>query len=597
MTVTRQETTGTRSHASALQDWVRALETTQRLRATPEATLASVVQEVARTRGTEPALIGTDEHLTYRELAERVGRYRRWAHEHGLAAGDVVCLLMPNQPDHVAIWLGLTEAGCVVALLNTHITADALAHCIRSAGAGHVIVAAAMTDRAGAVMAQLPATTQWWVHGGAWADFPRIDTAPLSPAGDPDQPPAPPRGRALLIYTSGTTGLPKAAAVSHARVLEWSGWFAGMMAAQPDDRLYDCLPMYHSVGGVVAIGAMLVSGGSVVIRERFSATRFWDDVVRTRCTIVQYIGEMCRYLLQSEPAAAAGHSVRLFCGNGLRGEVWEPFQRHFAVPRILEFYAATEGCVSLYNCEGKPGAVGRVPGFLAHRFPIALIRCDVDSGEVLRDAAGRCIPCAAGEPGEAIGRLAGAGEAPSRSFDGYTDADASARKILHDVFAAGDRWFRSGDLMRKDAAGYYYFVDRLGDSFRWKGENVATTEVAAVLGTCPGVVEAQVYGVAVPGTEGKAGMAALIVDDTFSLPVFRRHVHASLPAYARPLFVRLCREIEATGTFKPKKADLARDGYTATGPDPVWFDDAAAGAFVACDTDLRQRLETRSLRL
>ncbi len=565
-----------RSSGAVLQDWVRALQATEKLRNTPDSTLASVVQTVARTRGAEAALIGAEAQLTYDELAARIGHYGSWARAHGLAAGDVVALLMPNQPDYVAIWLGLTQAGCVVALLNTHIVGAPLAHCIRSAAASHVIVAATLIERARAVMAELPATTRWWAHGEAPAEFSRIDIADAAPASarlGVDAPP--PRDHALLIYTSGTTGLPKAAHVGHAQILEWSAWFAGMMNAQPADRLYDCLPMYHSVGGVVAVGAMLSSGGSVVIRDRFSASRFWGDVAQSRCTIVQYIGELCRYLLQSPPhKAETGHAVRLFCGNGLRGDVWPAFQDRFKIPRILEFYAATEGGVSLYNCEGKPGAIGRVPPFLAHRFPVALIQCDADTGEVRRDAVGRCIPCAAGEAGEAIGRLRGA------PADIYTDPAASARKILHDVFAAGDRWFRTGDLLRKDAAGFYYFVDRLGDTFRWRGENVSTTEVAAILGACPGVTDALVYGVEVPGAEGKAGMAALVVDGTFSLKAFRQHVHASLPAYARPLFVRLCGAIETTATFKPKKADLARDGYAGAGSDPVWFDDAAVGAFV-----------------
>ncbi len=568
-----------RPGGAALQDWVRALQATERLRATPDATLASVVQTVAGTRGSAPALIGTDAQLTYGELAARIGRTAQWARAQGLGGGDVVGLLMPNQPDYVAIWLGLTQAGCVVALLNTHILGGALVHCIRSAAAGHVIVATSMLERARAVMAELPPATRWWVHGEGPAEIPRMDIATGLRDGVPPGSDAPPaRDRALLIYTSGTTGLPKAAHVGHARVLEWSAWFAGMMDAQPDDRLYDCLPMYHSVGGVVAVGAMLLAGGSVVIRERFSASRFWEDVAQTRCTIVQYIGEMCRYLLHAPPPPAeTSHAVRLFCGNGLRGDVWPAFQERCKIPRILEFYAATEGGVSLYNCDGKPGAIGRVPPFLAHRFPVALIQCDMDSGEAKRDAVGRCIPCAPGEPGEAIGRF---DAAPSGTRDIYTDPAASARKILHDVFEPGDRWFRTGDLLRKDAAGYYYFVDRLGDTFRWRGENVSTTEVASILGACPGVLDTLVYGVAVPGTEGKAGMAALVVDHTFSLPAFRQHVHASLPSYARPLFVRLCGAIETTATFKPKKAELARDGYAGAGSDPVWFDDPSAGAFV-----------------
>jgi fatty-acyl-CoA synthase len=405
--------------------------------------------------------------------------------------------------------------------------------------------------------------------------------------------------RALLIYTSGTTGLPKAANVSHGRILEWSYWFAGMMDAQPDDRLYNCLPMYHSTGGVVAIGSMLVSGGSVVIKDRFSASRFWDDVVRGDCTIFQYIGELCRYLVQSPPhPLETAHRLRLCCGNGLRGDVWERLQRRFAVPNILEFYASTEGNVSLYNCEERQGAIGRIPPFLAHRFPVQLIRCDTDTGEPLRDADGYCMRCAVNEPGEAISPIKAGSASPARQFDGYTDPQASARKVLHDVFAAGDRWFRTGDLLRKDKAGYFYFIDRLGDTFRWKGENVATDEVTSAVAACPGVVDAVVYGVAIAGTEGRAGMAAITTGACFSFTVLREHLHRNLPVYARPLFVRLCNEIPTTGTFKLTKGKFVREGLCPSDAnDTVWFDDPESQAFVPLDAALLRLINDGAVRL
>ena len=363
-----------------------------------------------------------------------------------------------------------------------------------------------------------------------------------------------------------------------------------MMDSQASDRLYNCLPMYHSVGGVVAVGSMLVKGGSVVIRARFSASRFWDDVVTSECTIFQYIGELCRYLVQSPPhPGERAHRLRLCCGNGMRGDVWERFQGRFGIPRILEFYAATEGSVSLYNCEGMPGAIGRVPAFLAHRFPVALVRSDPDTGEPIRDAAGFCVKCGDDEPGEAIGRMDGAQEGSVKPFQGYTDPRASERKVLRDVFAKGDLWYRTGDLMRRDAAGFYFFVDRLGDTFRWKGENVSTAEVEAVLGACPGVADAAVYGVAVPGHEGRAGMAAIVTGTGFDFAVFAAHAAARLPDYARPLFVRVCGKLDVTGTFKLMKGALAREGY---GPvaDAIWFHDRERGRFVPCDETLRLRL-------
>jgi fatty-acyl-CoA synthase len=248
--------------------------------------------------------------------------------------------------------------------------------------------------------------------------------------------------------------------------------------------------------------------------------------------------------------------------------------------------------VSLTNCEGMPGAIGRVPRFLAHRFPVALVRLDPETEAPLRDSAGRCLRAATDEPGEALGKLA-----PSATrFDGYTDRAASDAKILHNVFEPGDRWFRTGDLMRQDADGYYYFVDRLGDTFRWKGENVSTGEVAATLRACPGVLDAAVYGVVVPSHDGKAGMAALVTGEGFDLSRLHAYVAATLPGYARPLFLRIATTLDTTGTFRQRKNDLAREGF-ATTDGPVWFDDRSAAAYVPCDAALLERISSGALKL
>jgi fatty-acyl-CoA synthase len=591
-----------RSRRAAMAAWIRALEYTGIRNDTPGMTLCAMLDGLAFTHGDSVALLGEGEELSFRDLAARANRYARWAIAQNLVPSDVVCLLMDNRPDYAAIWLGLGRAGCAVALLNTNLVGDALLHSIGAAGSTALIVEGGLLPAVTAIADQLPSGTRVWLHGPSGAGhWPGIEpelashnSAPLSVA---ERPLPRPQDRALLIYTSGTTGLPKAANVTHARILEWSFWFAGMMDTQPGDRLYDCLPMYHSVGGVVAIGAMLVKGGSVLIRARFSASHFWDDVVDGDCTIFQYIGELCRYLTLSPPhPKERHHRLRLACGNGLQRDVWETVQQRFGVPQILEFYAATEGSVSLYNCEGRPGAVGRVPPFLAHRFPVALIRCDPGSGAPLHDDAGFCIACRPDEVGEAIGQILDQPGSPARQFDGYTDRRASEAKVLHGVFTGGDRWFRTGDLMRKDTAGYFYFVDRIGDTFRWKGENVSTTEVAAVLRAFPGVVEAVVYGVNVSGHEGRAGMAAITTDTLFDLAGLRAHLMATLPTYAHPLFVRCRTGLDMTGTFKLVKGKLAEEGY-ANANDPVWFNDRIAGQFVAFDAALLQSIGERTRRL
>ena len=570
---------------SASRAWLRALEMTAHIEDAPARTLPVVVDELGARFADAPALIGQGESFSHAQLAARMNRYARWALEKGIGKGDCVALLLPKRPDYLAAWLGLTRIGAVVALINTNLRGQALAHAIAAAKPRLLIAAGDLSAALEGLDPEIPRQE----HDDAFGAI--LDglsaTAPAQ-AGQRDVTLNDP---ALLIYTSGTTGFPKAARVSHRRVMNWSHWFAGMTGAGPRDRLYNCLPMYHSVGGVVASGAALLNGGAVIVREKFSARAFWQDVAESGATIFQYIGELCRYLLAQEGAIPA-HRLRLAVGNGLTADVWEAFQRRFAVPRILEFYAATEGNFSLYNVEGKVGAIGRIPPFLAHRFATVLVKFDDASQAPVRGADGFCVPVTRGEVGEAIGRIAGG----NAGFEGYTDAGASDRKILRDVFKRGDAWVRSGDLMRQDAQGFFYFVDRIGDTFRWKGENVSTTEVAAVAACAPGVKGAAVYGVTVPGQSGKCGMAALEVAQDFDAARFHAHCAARLPGYARPVFLRLVDGLSFTDTFKQKKQALAKDGF-----DPAIVTDAlmadTGDGYRPLDGALYARIRTGRIRL
>jgi fatty-acyl-CoA synthase len=435
-------------------------------------------------------------------------------------------------------------------------------------------------------------------HGGEASIEVALDTMDGSPLSPAERRGTTISDRALLIYTSGTTGLPKAASISHRRILNWGGWFAGLTNASPDDRLYDCPPVYHSVGGIVAPCSMLSAGASVVLSDKFSVTQFWRDIVRWDCTLFQYIGELCRYLLKAPPSEWENrHRLRLACGNGLRGDIWEAFQARFAVPKILEFYAATEGNFSLYNVEGKVGAIGRIPPLLAHRFPAAIVRVDMEAGAPLRTADGLCIPCARGEVGEAVGRIGTTDNGGGR-FEGYTDKSETEKKILRNVLAQGDAWFRTGDLMRLDEAGYFHFVDRVGDTFRWKGENVATSEVNEAVVDCLGVVDTTTYGVEIPGTDGCAGMAAIVIDNDFDFKEFQNHLSRRLPAYAQPVFVRICAALDTTETFKQKMHQLVHEGFDPNRvKDPLFFRDPKSGAYRPIDATDHARILDGSIRL
>ncbi len=553
--------------------WLEALAATAAIEKNPDRLLCHLIGEQAQIRGSAPALLSDRESFSFSALSARIGAYARWANRQGLGKGDRVALMMSNRPEFVAIWLGLSSLGVVTALINASLTGRSLAHCLRVAHPSQVIVEAALVEAFSASEPDWSAQIRSpvvWCHGAGQPQLRRIDTELT--ASDDARPFEGPRvgidDKALLIYTSGTTGLPKAAYVSHRRVLNWALWFKGLLGNSEADRMYNCLPLCHSVGGVVAVLATLVAGGSTVIAEKFSARRFWDDIHRWECTQVQYIGELCRYLLSTPPGDGDGdHGLRLACGNGLRADIWTNFQDRFRIPQIVEFYAATEGTFSLFNVEGKPGAIGRIPSYLRHRFPIAIVKFDVEAGAPLRGSDGLCIPVDKGEAGEAIGRIGEVGDASGR-FEGYTEESETERKLLRDVFAKGDRWFRTGDLMRINAAGFYYFVDRIGDTFRWKGENVSTLEVANVLAAAPGVNDAVVYGVDVPGADGKAGMALVDTGDGFDLEALCRQARTQLPAYAVPLFVRIG-AAGLTGTFKHQKQDLVRQGF-----DPSWSGDA-----------------------
>jgi fatty-acyl-CoA synthase len=582
--------------------WLRALELTTPIAKAPWRTFPAVIEELAEKFGNAPALVSDDESLSFRALHERANRYARWALAQDIRKGDTVCLLMPNRPEYMAIWLGITRAGGTVALININLAGTSLAHCVDIVAPKQIIVAAPLAAALESAKPHLVARAKVWSHGAGSTDYPDVasEVAHLSAdtlAGHESQP-VHIDDRALYVYTSGTTGMPKAAKISHYRLMVWTHWFAGMMNTGPHDRMYNCLPMYHSIGGAVATGAVLVNGGSVAIREKFSASSFWDDIARFDCTLFQYIGELCRYLLHAPSNRnETRHRLRLACGNGLRGDIWDDFKRRFRIPQILEFYAATEANVSLFNVEGRPGAIGRTPPFIAHRSPLALVKFDVERAAPLRNQNGFCVRCAPNEAGEAIGRIS---DDASARFDGYTDRDATEKKILRDVFERGDAWFRTGDLMRRDEGGFYYFVDRIGDTFRWKGENVATSEVAAAVAAFPGIADANVYGVEIPGADGRAGLAEIACTGTIDLAAFRDHLARVLPKYAHPVLLRMRTEIDVTPTFKHMKRSSGggHSGYDpATCPDALYVLDLDRRAYVALDQALYERLRSGKMRL
>ena len=521
-------------------------------------TLLDAVRRHARKTPNAPALIDDDTRWTWAELEAETSRLAWALAGAGVRRGDVVALLGPNAPAYVAWVLAGTRVGATVALINTHLRGRPLQHAVDAAGARALVVHESLLDPARTLDPCPPRLVYSGPAGEGERSVDELAGAPREPF-----PPASPPDDAdfVYIYTSGTTGLPKPCRISHERaLLAGAGFGHAVFAFAPGDLLYAVLPLYHASGLLLGVGACLVTGTPVALRDGFSASRFWPDVRRHGATAILYIGELCRYLVNAAPnEAEKDNPVRIAVGNGLRPDVWEPFQRRFDIAMVREFYAATEAPGFIVNLTGRVGSVGHVP--LRRSGWMRLVRFDVEKGEHARDVDGRMIECEPGEVGELLVRLSDKPLTGATEYRGYTDPQATSRKILEGVFRDGDRYFRTGDLLRRDEDDYFYFVDRIGDTYRWKGENVSTAEVADVLTGAPGVREATVVGVPVPGMEGQAGLAALVLEPgaEFDAEAFWRTTQ-ELPAYAQPRFVRLLPALQTTGTFKVQKTALRNEG-------------------------------------
>ncbi len=593
------------SELAYLKGSLRILKRTGPIAKSPTFTIVDLLSEIGERFGDRTALISDVETFTFRQLDARANQVARWARAQGIGKGDAVALCMHNRPDYLCIWLGIARAGGATALINTNLVGNPLAHSLAIVKAKIVIAGASLAATVEQALPLLEEKPVLWVHGAPVGDHPRIDVTLGDFAGNPlsaqERTPLTIEDRCLFIYTSGTTGLPKAANINHYRVMAMARGFSALMDTSPDDRMYDCLPMYHSNGGVLATMGTLAQGGSVVIRDRFSAREFWGDIVRNQCTLFFYIGEFCRYLVNTPPGPDdRRHRIRLVCGNGLRPDIWTTFVSRFGIENIREFYAATEGNVVLFNLDSRPGSVGRIPKWAERRFVVKIVRFDIENQQPIRGADGFCIPCPPGEVGEIIGQIINDPAKPANRFEGYADKSATETKILRDVFEKGDAWFRSGDLLKRDADGYFYFIDRIGDTYRWKGENVATSEVSEAISVFPGIAECNVYGVQVPGHEGRAGMAAIVLDDgaELDLEALRDHLASQLPDYARPVFLRLRAALEHTGTFKQRKIDLVKEGADpASVFDPLYLFHPGEKRFVRLDSELYAAIGEGRVRL
>lgn len=542
-------------------------------------------QKLAADRPEAPFLRFLGTETSYGEANRRANRLAEVLRARGVKRGDTVGICMANRTEVLLAILGACKVGASVGLLNHQQRGDVLDHSQKILGSALVLVGAECAEAVQSV------PRENWVgelvavgspvdlpHRGYTAghrpeelsDLPWLEDE-LEALGDdvgevnpPDADETVGSETAYYIFTSGTTGLPKASTMSHYR---WNKAMAGFglsgVRLKKDDVLLSPLPMYHNNALTVALGCVLASGACLAIEEHFSATRFWDQARAAGATAAIYIGEICRYLLNQEPGPGdRDHSIRVMTGNGLRPEIWDEFRERFGVGRICEFYAASECNIAFVNAFNVPRTTGYCP------MDFAIVDYDPETGEPRRGDDGRLTRVGTGETGLLI-----SGISDTQPFDGYTDKEATEKKIVRDAFSDGDAWFVSGDLMLDQGLKHASFVDRLGDTFRWKGENVATTEVEAAISARPEVDQAVVYGVAVPGADGKAGMAAIRLHDRsdFDGAALAQHLRDSLPSYAVPLFIRLSKELEHTSTYKSRKTELREQAFdTSRFDDPLY---------------------------
>ncbi|CAI5454641.1 unnamed protein product [Caenorhabditis angaria] len=547
--------------------------------------------------------VETGREITYRELNTLMNKYANLYKSEGYRVGDVVALFMENSIDFFAIWLGFSKIGVVSAFINSNLKLEPLAHSINVSKCKSVITTPSLLPTYNAAVEKnlISSDLEVVIASETSVQGLRNINAELQHTSDAEPHVDGINFQSVLcyIYTSGTTGNPKPAVIKHFRYYWMSMGSGSAFGITSNDIVYITMPMYHSAAGILGVGSLISFGTSVVIRKKFSASNFWKDCVKYNCTCSQYIGEICRYLLaQKQTPEEKQHKVRMMWGNGLRAEIWTDFVNRFNIEKIGELYGSTEGNSNIVNLDNKKGACGFMPIYpmIGSLYPVRLIKVDEETGELVRDKKGLCVPCRPGELGEMVGVIKK--KDALLKFEGYVNSGDTQKKIYTNVFKNGDECFASGDILFWDELGYLYFKDRRGDTFRWKGENVSTTEVEGILQPVMEVEDATVYGVEVGKNEGRAGMAGVVLKEGTDVDLFlteiTKRLTENLASYAVPVFIRLCKEVDRTGTFKLKKLDLQKAGFDLVKckGDRVFYWSAPDKKYKELDENMQKDIET-----
>ena len=561
--------------------------------------IGALLEQQALKRPDQLAIRYQDTSLTYAQFNQAANQMAHYLSSLGVGNGDAVALMMENRPEVLIAVAGIVKLGAVASMINTSQRDAVLKHSLTLVKPKFTIVGSELREAIDAITPEMDA------EFAATLLLMRDNNRMRKPKGYVDldaqlaeQPLSNPTSTtqvllgqpAYYIFTSGTTGLPKASVMSH---LRWMRACYAMgqasLGTRESDVFYCCLPLYHNNALTLAWSAALGAGATLALARKFSASGFWDDIRHFNASMFCYIGEFCRYLL-AQPASPKDrqHAVRVCVGNGLRPEIWDEFKQRYNIERINEFYGASEGNLVFTNSFN----VDRTAGFCPMSF--AIVQYDIDADEPKRDHRNHMYKVAKGESGLLLTEVT-----ERFAFEGYTDESASQKKLYRNVFKDGDCWFNTGDLVRDQGFKHIQFVDRLGDTFRWKGENVATTEVEAAVNAWPQVDQAVVYGVEVPKTDGRAGMAAitpLCAVDEFDFAGFAAHIENALPSYAQPLFLRMRKAQEITGTFKHRKVELKQQGF-----DPAACEEPVFGfiqrRYQAITQDVFKQIQSAEVRL
>ncbi|CAK8998974.1 Long-chain fatty acid transport protein 4 (FATP-4) (Fatty acid transport protein 4) (Arachidonate--CoA ligase) (Long-chain-fatty-acid--CoA ligase) (Solute carrier family 27 member 4) (Very long-chain acyl-CoA synthetase 4) (ACSVL4) [Durusdinium trenchii] len=557
-------------------------------------------------------LLYLDEKVTYKQVEERSNQVANWLLSKGLKRGDTVALLMENRPEFIISWLGMTKIGVKVALINTALVKKPLLHCVKISSCSMLFFGTELASSVGEVMPEIEELgIMVFGNGRDACDFCPVADEELAAAAVTRVSSKLTEGIGMsdvfgYIYTSGTTGLPKAAVILHQKMFAFGALMANGFQVKESDVVYTCLPLFHSAGGGLGVNVTIYTGCTMVIKKKFSASEFWKDCVKYKVTVAQYIGELCRYLILNAPTPEERqHRVRIVIGNGMRPEIWGEFQSRFNIPEVGEFYGATEGNGALINHCTTPdaqGACGRLGTLLRKVMGVKLVKFDVVEEEIVRDPkTGFAIECGPNEPGELLFPIKP--DDPSTAFAGYEDPAATAKKIAKDIAVKGDQFFRTGDLLSRDEKSFFHFVDRIGDTFRWHGENCSTTEVTEVMAPFPGVQEINVYGVQIPNNlDGRCPMAAITPTggdiNALDFDGLAKHAQANLPKYAVPIFLRIQPEIAVTATMKHQKVALKKEGMDiAQVTDPLYWLNPDSKTYEPFTPEAYQRVINQQARL